>query len=256
MPNRFENKVIAVAGGTGHIGSAVSRRLAREGAVVAIGDINLDAAAATAAEIERQGGRALAIRLDMADEDSVADYLDQLGIRFGGIDGFHANAVDASCIAGDTDPVSMDMAVFDQLTRVNMRGYFLCTRHAIPQIIRRGGGCMLYSSSGSAYSGQPTIPVYSMVKSGINALVRHVASRFGKQGVRANAIAPGFIPKPMGKGYILTQEDVDRCLERIPATRLGVPDDIAAMAALLLSDEGGYVNGQVICINGGTTMNP
>jgi NAD(P)-dependent dehydrogenase (short-subunit alcohol dehydrogenase family) len=112
---------------------------------------------------------------------------------------------------------------------------------------------MLYTSSGAAYMGGVIRPVYAMGKSAVHALSRHVASRWGKQGVRSNVIAPGLIAHEavlatMGSSF------VEGALAGVQSPRLGEPADIAAMAALLLSDEGAFITGQVICVDGGSTM--
>jgi NAD(P)-dependent dehydrogenase (short-subunit alcohol dehydrogenase family) len=255
MRNRFENKVIAIAGGSGGIGGGVSHRLAEEGAVVIVGDIDLGAAEQTASEIVAKGGRATPLKLDIGDEASVEAFVRTATNAHGGIDGFHVNAADFSRAREDTDPVEMDMSVFDQMMRVNLRGYFLCTRHAVPQIVRRGGGCMLYTSSGAAHAADSVRPVYAMAKSGVHALARHVASRWGKEGVRSNVIAPGIILHPKLEAAAGPQL-AEQGLKRAKGIRLGAPSDIAAMAALLLSDEGGFITGQVISVDGGGTMRP
>lgn len=253
MLNRFEGKVIAIGGGAGGIGGATSRRLAEEGATVIVGDINLSDAEQVAADIAAKGGRARPFKLDIGDEDSVKALVEVAVAEFGGLDGFFANALDASLRDDDIDPTTMDMATYDAFMHVNMRSYFLCTRHAVPRIIERGGGCMLYTSSGAAYVGMDTKPLYAMAKSGIHALARHVASRFGKRGVRGNVIAPGLMLHPAVLAT-MGQEFIDGVMERVKTPRLGTPEDIAAMAALLLSDEGQFVTGQVISVDGGNTM--
>lgn len=253
MLKRFEGKVIAMAGGSGGIGGGVSRRLAQEGAAVLVGDINLEAAQKTVAEIEQAGGKAAACRLDIGDEASVSDFMAMAVRAFGGLDGCHVNALDPSRNADDVDVTMMDMANFDYMMHVNMRGYVLCTRHAVPLLVARGGGAMLYTSSGAAYVGEAVRPVYAMAKSAIHALSRHVASRFGKQGVRANVVCPGVIWHE-GVAAAVGEAFKDQIVESLRVTRIGVPEDIAATAALLLSEDGGFITGQVINVDGGSTM--
>ncbi|MFV8818702.1 SDR family NAD(P)-dependent oxidoreductase [Haliea sp. E17] len=255
MLNRFEGKVIAIAGGSGGIGSSVAKRLASEGAAVLVGDINFPAAQQTAVEIAEAGGIATPMTLDIGDETSVQHFVAAATRLYGGLDGFHVNALDSSRAAGDTDAVAMDMADYDAMTAVNMRGYFLCTRHAVPALVARGGGGLLYTSSGSAYAGLDSRPAYSMIKSSIHALARHVASRWGKQGVRSNVIAPGLIMHPAAEAAVGADYG-EKVLQGLPVTRLGKPEDIAAMAALLLSEDGAFITGQVISVDGGASMRP
>jgi NAD(P)-dependent dehydrogenase (short-subunit alcohol dehydrogenase family) len=250
---RFEGKTIAVAGGCGTIGGGVSRRLAQEGAHVVIGDIDQASAERLAAEIAAAGGRATPVRLDIGDEASVAQFVQAAVDELGGIDGFHANAV--ALPVDHADVLSVSMEDFDRIMHANSRGYFLCTRHALPPLIARGGGCLLYTSSGAAHSALPVLPTYAMAKAGVNALMRHVASRYGLQGVRSNAIAPGSIMTRERREGMSPEE----LLKRSGSNKLGVvgdPEDIAAMAALLLSDDGKFVTGQVISVDGGSSWRP
>jgi NAD(P)-dependent dehydrogenase (short-subunit alcohol dehydrogenase family) len=252
---RLEGKVIAIAGGAGGIGSETSRRLASEGASVVVGDIDAAGAEEVVREILSAGGRAVARKVDIGEEDDVKGLVAAAVDTYGGLDGFHANAADFRRAADDTDVVSMDVAAYDHTIHYNQRGFFLCTRHALPALVQRGGGAMLYTSSGSAHAGEPIRPAYAMAKSAVHALMRHVAARWGKDGVRANVIAPGVTLHPKleaAAGPQLAQW----ALQRVKGTYLGTPADIAAMAALLLSDEGRYITGQIISIDGGSTMRP
>jgi NAD(P)-dependent dehydrogenase (short-subunit alcohol dehydrogenase family) len=253
MHNRFENKIIAIAGGSGGIGSAVSKRLAAEGAAVMVGDINLQAAEQTAEEIKAKGGRATPFKLDIGNEDNVKAFVQAAVKTYGGLDGFHANALDASRQDEDIDLTAMDMSAYDEFMLVNQRGYFLCTRYAVPEMLTRGGGCMLYTSSGAAYVGMNTKPLYAMAKSAVHGLARNVASRWGKHGIRSNVIAPGLILHGAVRAT-LNDKVLEEILKGVKVARLGEPEDIAAMAALLLSDEGAFVTGQVISVDGGSTM--
>ena len=253
MLKRFEGKVIAVAGGCGVIGTGVSRRLAQEGAEVVIGDIDQSAVETLAAAIAADGGRATPLRLDIGDEASVAAFVQAAVDKFGGLDGFHANAV--ALPVDHEDVLSVSMKDFDRIMHANARGYFLCTRYALPHLIARGGGCMLYTSSGAAHSALPILPTYAMAKAGVNALMRHVASRFGPQGVRSNAISPGSIMHRSRREAMAP----DELAKRARSSKLGIvgePEDVAAMAALLLSDDGKFVTGQVISVDGGASWRP
>lgn len=250
---RFQGKVIAIAGGAGGIGTATSLRLASEGAAVMVGDINIDEAQRVAAAISASGGKATAFQLSLGDEASVQDFIAAAVRTYGGLDGFHCNAVDVTRNAEDDDILTMDLGAYDQMMGVNTRGYVVCTRYAVPEMLKRGGGAMLYTSSGAAYVGDGTRPVYAMGKSAVHALSRYVATRWGKQGVRSNVISPGLILHDAVRAHIPASA-LDQALERARTPRLGEPDDIAAMAALLLSNDGAFVTGQVICVDGGSTM--
>ena len=252
MHSRLSGKVIIVAG-AGGIGSGLARRYADEGASVLIGDIDLASAQSTAEEVCKVGGVALAARLDGADEQSIAAIVELAVSRFGGLDGFHANFASFKDGESGEDLLGLPMAAFDEVIRVNLRGYVLCTRRAIPAMIERGGGSIVYTSSGAAFMGQPVRVAYAMSKLAVHALMRNVASRFGPDGVRANAVTPGMVAHPRFDETV-PPEYADATRLRTPMGRLGRPSDVAAMAALLMSDEGSFVTGQVISVDGGKTM--
>jgi NAD(P)-dependent dehydrogenase (short-subunit alcohol dehydrogenase family) len=251
----LSGKAVLMAGGAGGIGSATSVRLAEEGALVAVGDLNQAAAEEVAARIEKAGGEAFAIGLDISDEESVVSAVQATVKAFGGLDSVHINAADLSpeTILNDTDVVDIELEVFDRTLRTGLRGHVLCTRHALPELLQRGGGALVYTSSAAAFVGEPERPSYAVAKSGINAIVRHVASKWGKQGIRANAIAPGLVLTETVQ-EALDPSFVTSVLKRQRSNRLGRPDDIAAMAAFLMSSDAEWVNGQVISVDGGTTM--
>jgi NAD(P)-dependent dehydrogenase (short-subunit alcohol dehydrogenase family) len=127
------------------------------------------------------------------------------------------------------------------------------TRHALPKLLERGGGAMIYTSSSAAIVGEPVRPCYAMAKAGINALVRHVASGWGQQGIRANAIMPGLVITPELRATMPTdfQQEV---LARGRSPRLGQVEDIAAMVAHLASRDGEWISGQSIAVDGGSTV--
>lgn len=253
---RLDGKVVLVAGGGG-IGNELARRYAREGARVVLGDIDVEGVGAVAEDIRRAGGEAAATHLDGADEGSIAAAIALATASYGGLDAMHANFANLAVLRDDADVIGMPLEVLDETLRVNVRGHFLCTRLALPAILARGGGSILYTSSGAAYAAEPTRVAYAMSKSACHALMRHVASRYGAQGVRANCIAPGIIRHERWADW---SDEVQAELAANAfnfgyiKSRLGRPDDIAAMGALLLSDEGSFITGQVICVDGGSTL--
>ncbi|HLG86840.1 MAG TPA: SDR family oxidoreductase [Alphaproteobacteria bacterium] len=249
----LSGKVAIVAGGATGIGAATALRLATEGATVVVGDINIADAERVAGQIAERGGRAMAVRFDVSDDRSVANLVAAAVESYGGLDVMHANAADLSLCARDSDAVDISLEIFDRTIAVDLRGHLLCTRHAVPALLKRGGGSMIYTSSGAAYVGEPVRVAYAIAKAGITALMRHVASRWGKEGIRANAIAPGFVLTEGAKAQV-PKERRQEMIEKGRSTRLGESDDIAAMVAMLASDDGEWINGQVISVDGGITM--
>lgn len=249
----LKGKVAVIAGGATGIGAATAVRLADEGAAVIVGDINAKDAESVAARISAAGGRALAVQFDIADDASVRNLVGTAVETYGGLDLIHVNAADLSLCARDTDAVDVSLEIFDRTIAVDLRGHLLCTRHAVPALLKRGGGAIVYTSSGAAFVGEAERVSYAVAKAGINALMRHVASRWGKLGIRANAIAPGFVLTEGAMAQV--PEDIRTALlaaGRSP--RLGKAEDIAAMVAMLMSDDGEWINGQVVSVDGGITM--
>ena len=240
----LKNMVIAVAC-AGGIGTGLARRYAAEGASILIGDINADAAA---------GGKATVQALDIGDNAAVADFVSSAERIYGGVDGFHVNAVNFKHGREDTDAVDISLEIFDDILRINAGGALRCAKNATPAMLRRGGGCILFTSSGSARNADPTRVAYGMSKASLHSLARHVAMRWGKENIRSNVIAPGVTLHPRLEQA--APELKEWALKRVPGQYLGTPEDIAALAALLMSSEGRYITGQVISVDGGSTMRP
>lgn len=251
----LDGKVILVAG-AGGIGTGLAQRYAAEGARVVLGDINTESTEAVVGAIKESGGQAVAVHLDGADEASASAAVATCIETYGGLDGLHANFA----FLGDCNPeagiLELPLEVYDETQRVNARGYYLCTRAALPAMIERGAGSIVYTSSAAANASTPAQVAYAMSKAAGQALMRHVATRYGQAGIRANTIAPAMTLHP-GIANLVPEEMIDwaRSAAAIKS-RVGNPDDIASMGALLLSDQGSYITGQVISIDGGTTMRP
>jgi NAD(P)-dependent dehydrogenase (short-subunit alcohol dehydrogenase family) len=252
MSERLKGKVIVVAG-AGGIGNELARRYAREGASVVVGDIDAANARQVAAEIIAAGDNAIGMELDGASDESIKAAVDLAVGTFGGLDGFHANFASFRDGESGQDVLGLPLEIYDEVMRVNARGFLLCTRRAVPAMLARGGGSMLYTSSGAAFMAEQVRVAYAMSKVAAHALMRHVANRFGPNGIRANVIAPGVIAHPRFEAA-LPSELKEHLKAQIPIRRLGGPTDIAAMGALLMSDEGSFITGQVISVDGGNSM--
>jgi len=248
------DRAVVVVGGATGIGAATAVRLAEEGCRVVIGDIAEDAAHATAERIVAGGGAATAVAFDLADPDSVSALIDRAASIHGGIDAMFNVGADMTAIRADTDIVEIDLTVWDRVMAVNLRGYVAAMKHALPRMLSRGGGAIVNMSSAAAFQGEPARPAYATAKAGIGALTRHVASRWGKEGIRCNAVAPGFTATEAIRSAPQWPQLEAAALKRIRGPRVGATEDIAALVAFLLSDEGAWINGQVINIDGGTVL--
>ena len=231
----LSDKVAVVAGGAGGIGTASSLRLAEEGAAVVVGDLDGDAAAGSPPGSTRPvGGRSTSRSTSPTRPRWPSSSTSPCRPTAGSTACTATPPPSTPDIIGrDSDVETVPLDVFDRTIAVNLRGHFLCTRLAIPHLSERGGGAIVYTASAAAYIGEPERPSYAIAKSGITALARHVASRWGKEGIRANAIAPGLIMTPA----VAAGTMAGHALASVPSTRLGLPEDIAAAVAFLLSDD-------------------
>jgi NAD(P)-dependent dehydrogenase (short-subunit alcohol dehydrogenase family) len=249
------DKVFLVAGGATGIGAATAGRLAAEGARVAIGDNNIAGATATAERIEAAGGRAVAIGFDLADERSVQHLVDATIAEFGAVHGLHNVGADLSedNLGRDTTILDTELDVWQRTLDVNLMGYVRTIRAVLPHLLARGGGSIVNTSSGAALGSEPSHVAYGASKAAVNHLTRHVAVNWGKHNIRSNGVMPGLV---MGE----TQErQNDVALQQAFLTfgktsRLGRPDDLAAVTAFLLSDEAEWITGQVWYIGGGSHL--
>jgi 7-alpha-hydroxysteroid dehydrogenase len=244
----LDTKVGVVAGGGRGIGAATARRLAEEGAAVVIGDITEEWAKETAEAIRAAGGKAIGVYLDGTKAASQASIVQAALDEFGGLDFYHSNL--AGGTEGDIDALHCPEEVLDRSFAINTKSHLFATQAALPVMLERGGGAMIYTSSGAAIGGNAFQVAYPMTKNAIHALVRHVAAKYGKQGIRSNGICPGVVLTEAVKQH-LTDDYVAAALKTVPHTLLGDPDDIAAAVAFLASDDGAWVNGQVWHVNGG-----
>jgi len=256
MCKRLQDRRLIVLGSATGIGAATVKRLADEGAQVCAADINLPGAQAAAMAA---GPSAFAVHVDIADETSVNAAVAHAVERMGGLDGAHINAADLRIIMSDSDALDLDLAVFDRTIAVNLRGHLLCARAVLPHLLKNAASAIVFTSSGAAHGAEPARPCYAMAKSGINALMRHIAARWGKEGLTANVLAPGFtVTGELKANLEQNGAEAEKWLEHYraltPHTRLGEAEDHAAVVAMLLSPDGRWINGSIIDVNGGSLM--
>ena len=200
-------------------------------------------------EITTAGGHAIGLRCDVRDEQSVGAFVARAVGEFGGVDCVDHNAA-WSHPRLDTDAVKVDLGVWQRAIETTTRGALLLARHAIPAMVTRGGGSFVTISSGTSTIGESTRVAYGVSKAGLNQLTRHLAVRYGRDGIRATAIAPGFILTATAAAQV--PDDVQQRLAEVnPTRRLGTPADIGRVVVFLCSDASAYVNGQVLHVDGG-----
>jgi NAD(P)-dependent dehydrogenase (short-subunit alcohol dehydrogenase family) len=243
-------KIAAVTGGASGIGLAIAERLARDGLAIAVLDLDADAAGAAAAKIRAGGGTAQPVAVDVSDRASVDRAVEEVHGGFGPI----TVLVNSAGKDGFDRFLKIDAATWDRIIAVNLTGTFHCCQAVVPDMIGAGWGRIVNISSSSAQGGQPFMSHYVASKAGVIGLTKAMALELGPQGITVNTIPPGFIDTPMlraaeAKGFL--GEGVAAAEARTPVRRVGRPEDIAAATSFLVSDEAGYITGQIIGVNGG-----
>lgn len=245
---RLEKKVAIVTGGAGGLGSATVARFISEGAKVVVADIDGTRAAAVA---EKHGSNAVAIQFNAADNDTIKTMIDGTVDRFGRLDILVNNHafLPKDMAEMDTNVLDTPFATWDVTMAVNVGSFFASCKFAIPHMLALGKGAIINVASGSALLGDVTRLAYGVSKSAVVGLTKNVATQYGKKGIRCNSIAPGLILTETLKRS--APELLALMHRHILTQRLGEPEDIAALAAFLASEEAGYINGQVISCDGG-----
>jgi NAD(P)-dependent dehydrogenase (short-subunit alcohol dehydrogenase family) len=256
---RLEGKIGLVTAAASGMGRAGALRFAREGASVAVIDLDRSGVEAVVGQITQAGGKAIGIAGDLTDDGFARDIVRQTANAFGGLD-FVWNHV------GHPGPAAIegiDMADFDIAIGLNLRTVLVTTEAAIPEMRARGGGALLYTASTSGLVGSGFSPVYSMAKFGVVGFVRSLAKRLASDKIRVNAVCPGPIDTPMLRVFVSrpdqqspTQDKEALIVQRsqqIPMRRTGKPEEIANAALFLLSDEASFVSGATLPVDGGAT---
>lgn len=249
---RLENKVAIITGAASGIGRASALRFANEGAAVVVADLNGDGANSVVDEITRAGGQGLALTVDVAVESQLKVMVDTAIETFGALHILFNNACDTDPIMSkkDSDFFTFDAEVFHHRMQTNVLAGVFAARFAIPHMLERGSGCILFTSSSSSLKGEIAKLSYGATKAAVNWYVQTLAATFGKQGIRCNGIVPGVI-RTAGMEMWASDEMKQAFLDIHQSPRLGLPEDIAAMATFLASDEAEFANGALYYMDGG-----
>jgi len=254
MAGSLESRVAIITGAAQGIGLEVAKVLMEQGATVILADILADRVEAAAEALRVAGGQAEAEAFDLTDEASVAAAVARIAGRHGRIDIIHNNAAYQTTEqrARDLDVVNLATEAWDRAFAVNTRGPMLLCKHALPIMIAGGGGSLIHSASGFGLLGEMTLTAYGASKAALINLSRFIATQYGKQGIRSNVIAIGFV---LSETAIETtpQAVKDVLLDHHLNPALGRPRDIANVVAFLASDESCFINGAMIPVDGGFT---
>ncbi|MGH2684301.1 MAG: SDR family NAD(P)-dependent oxidoreductase, partial [Actinomycetota bacterium] len=228
-------------------GRAISVAAARVGAAVACADLDREAAEETAALVEAEGAKAIVLTGDVADADTCEGLLTDAASQLGGLDGLVLN-VGIGLGSGWLEGTSA--SDWDRTFDVNIRSHFLLARAGLPVLAE--GASIVFISSVAGLKPGSRMPAYDASKAGLSGLCRHVAFEGARRGIRANVVAPGLIDTPLGR--LATQGRPSRAKTPVPLGRQGTAWEIAAPVVFLLSDEAGYITGQVLAVDGGLTL--
>ncbi len=247
---RVDGKVVIVTGGAAGIGRGISEILAKEGARVVVANRNAEAGEEAAAAIRQAGGEALFIRTDVTVEDDCRSLVAGTVAAFGKLDALVNNAG----IFPRATLEETTSELWDRIFDVNLKGAFSCCKHAVPELRRNGGGCIVNIGSANAYVGQTNLFAYSVSKGGMITMTRNLANALAKDRIRVNFVNPG---------WVITETEVEiqakeghdaawleEAAQRMPLGRHQVPEDAAYLVLYLVSDEASQVSGEQIGVDG------
>lgn len=244
----LSGKVALVTGGAQGIGRAISLLLAKNGADVAVSDINLEKAQETAHDIQRMGQRSVAVKANVADFKEVEQMVEAIIEQLGRIDILVNNAG----ITRDRLILRMTEEDWDAVLDVNLKGTFNCTKTVIRHLSKQRSGKIVSIASVIGEMGNPGQSNYGASKAGVIGFTKAIAREFAARGINVNAIAPGFIQTAMTEA--IPEKAREELKRMIPMERLGQPDDVAEAVLFLVSERSSYITGQVLNVNGGIYM--
>lgn len=246
---RFSGKVAFITGAASGIGRATAIAFAAEGARVAVLDRTEDGLAETAEAARKAGAQVLVIGCDVSQADQVEASVSKVVETFGQLDIAFNNAG----VENKAAPVhEIELAEWDRILDINLRGTFVCMKHELAQMVRQGGGVIVNTSSGAGIRGVAGGASYAASKHAIIGLTRSAALDYAKQNIRVNAILPGNIETPMMDRF--TGGDIQKAIDLEPVGRLGKPEEIADAVLWMSADRGAFVTGAAISVDGGWSL--
>lgn len=250
----LKGKSALITGAAGGLGSEICRRFVKEGVRVAIADISQERADALRAELEKKGGEAVVILVDLHDEESIKSMIHTAAKAFGGIDILVNCAMETrqEISSKDIDVLSMDVGAWQAMFEVNLMATGLTCKHVAPVMFERGGGNIVNFASVAGMIGEDVEFGYGCLKAGVIQLTRSVATVCGKRGIRCNSISPGLIRHPRIEGA-LPPAILDLVMDNQLLAYPSKPEHISGVVAFLASDESAFITGENIVVDGGTS---
>jgi 2-hydroxycyclohexanecarboxyl-CoA dehydrogenase len=249
----METRIAIVTGGASGMGKATAERLARDGHAVGVLDIDGTGAEAVATAIVAAGGKAIALRCDLANRAQIEAAVAKTRVELGPV----TIVVNNAALESFAPVAEVTEADWDRLMNVNLKAAFALIQIALPDMLAAGWGRVINVSAFGAQIGAPNMALYTATKGGVISMTRSMAVELGRQGITVNSVSPGFIDTPMARRAIdgdLFPVPYEQIIASYPIPRLGRPEEIAAAVAFFASEDAGYVTGQLLGVNGGTAF--
>ena len=249
MSDEFKDKVVLVTGGSYGIGRAAAIGFACRGAKVSIADLDVARGEETLRRIKEAGGEAIFVKTDVSSEDDVKALVEKTIQTFGRLDcafnnaGIHKQFVSA---------IDFSEEDWEEMINVNLKSVWLCMKYEIPQMLKQGKGAIVNTSSAAGLVGAPSNPAYPASKHGVVGVTKSTALEFARKGIRVNCVCPGPTRTGMNEALAAASPEIVKAMDqKVPMGRIGEPEEVAAAAIFLCSDEASYITGHALPVDGG-----
>jgi NAD(P)-dependent dehydrogenase (short-subunit alcohol dehydrogenase family) len=249
MPSDYQGKVVIVTGGAYGIGRAAAIGFAQRGAKVVIADIDVPRGEETLRRVKNAGGEAVFVKTDVSSEADVEALVGETIQAYGRLDCAFNNAGIHKVFASTLQFTAAD---WEEMIDVNLKSVWLCMKYEIPQMLKQGKGAIVNTSSAAGLVGAPSNPAYPASKHGVVGITKSTALEFARKGIRVNCVCPGPVRTGMNESLVRTNPDMVKAMDqKVPMGRIGEPEEVAAAAIWLCSDEASYITGAILPVDGG-----